>query len=1547
MLEVDKTKCETKSFFQNKIKSETKMPNSKKTVARRALFALLVALTFISGGWALSNVARASSGINQRINFQGRLLTSQGATVPDGYYNIQFKVYQDGDGQTAGNTTGSPAGSLKWTESYLNANSQGVLVKNGYMSVELGSITPFGSSVDWNQDTLWLSINIGSTNGSCTPFSSCTPDGEMLPMRRFSATPYALNAGQLNGLTGGQFVQLAQGVQTEAGNNTSSIYLNKTGTGGNFMQLQSAGTDVFTVSNSGDILLGNNANHSLSVATSAADTVGRDLTVGAGAGGSGTGSAGGNLVLQGGAAGGTDGNGGNVTINAGAKTGTGTDGVVSIGTTNTSGITLGVNTTVAANQNLAFASGNGSFDQSASTGTFKTGTGAVSLNGDTTVASGKGLTVTNGTTNLTGTTNINTTGSAGTTIGSASGGAVSITANAASSFTTTSGSLTLQGSGGTVLTTAAGTTSSGLTLSTGNASSGASGNITLDVGTATTTTGAIAIGTVNASSVTIGSSTGSVIVQNGLTSGVSAGTGTFTNNGSTKNTSLALGDLAAGSIGSAATTVDTYTSFTISPSASGRTYTIPAPTDGAAGRIIYISNINATNSFIVNGTTLNAHSSATLVYDGSGWNFSGVDGGSSYIQNQSASAQSGNYWISGVARADTSVLTPNLDSATATTLKIGAINATAIEIGNLALASGTQTINIGTNNTAGGTTNITIGNGASATAGTTTVQAKDSVSVATNGVTRATFNNTNTLYLGNGVTAGAPNNFTLSGTGSSTSGVSGGTLTVQGGSATAGNANGGNLVLTGGTGTGTGTSGLVVLTTPTFSTITNDANCFPSGTESTTTTNCTISASSVNSNSAVIVGFTNDGQTAFMPDPTILTAGRVVYVTASNLSKDFTLSVNGGGQGNQIAMRKNTTATMIWNGADWTAAGASSSTTLQAAYDNTLQSAGGAELVVSKTSSTNGMTIRDSSVNPVNGTLLSVQTSSAASLISINGNVTEYATNAGAETAGASATTFPASTWTNTGLATVTRQNVAGDYISTGQGSVAVATTGAGGGAKNQLSSALSANTTYNVSFTTRLTAGAATFTDMNVQYSADGGTSLLTSCSAAATSNTSIWTKVNCTFTTPSSGITSANGILIRQTGATARTFYVDNLSVTIAADYNFATDGGASDNTNFATNWTTAGAGTVSVTRNTADGYNASDSANVNITAGAVNAGLRNKLSSTPLASTLYRITAYAKSSNSFTDFKVRYSRDGGTSYVDCVDYNTQTISTSAWTKVTCYVKTDAVAASNPYVYFVEGSSNVRSFGVDAFNMSISTITTPNVQIGGGVNGGPTTLLTLDKGASAPIASDNDALLGSMYYDTTLGKLQCYEADGWGACGSSPDNIVTISPEYTNAVLYGDGVGTMTSSLCSDALNINDASNGTSICGTNETYNFYRWTSPQASDQKYSIYVTYQLPSTFKSFNSGQTSVQGRVDNTSNAYVKLQIYKNQNSGGGLTACGNENFVTTTANTWQAPVASGTADPSTCGFSPGDSIVFKITTGAKTNANAYVGNLNFSFNNR
>lgn len=272
----------------------------------------------------------ASAATNQQMNFQGRLLNAQGAVVPDGFYNVQFKIYQDGTGIAAGN----PGGTLEWTEDWLNNNGKGVQVINGYMSVQLGSINPFGSQIDWNSDTLWLSMNIGSTNTTCTPFTTCAPDGEMLPMKRLSAVAYAMNATMLNGKTAADFLQIAQGVQTDVSTNTASIYINKTGTG-NFLEYEQNGVNAYSVTNSGDILFGSNLNHSISINTSPAGVAGRDLTVSAGsANPAGAASAGGELILQGGNAAGTgNNNGGDVTLAGGAGVGAGYNGIVNLAST--------------------------------------------------------------------------------------------------------------------------------------------------------------------------------------------------------------------------------------------------------------------------------------------------------------------------------------------------------------------------------------------------------------------------------------------------------------------------------------------------------------------------------------------------------------------------------------------------------------------------------------------------------------------------------------------------------------------------------------------------------------------------------------------------------------------------------------------------------------------------------------------------------------------------------------------------------------------------------------------------------------------------------------------------------------------------------------------------------------------------------------------------------------------------------------------------------------------------------------------------------------
>lgn len=1542
-----------------------------------SLVATLVAALFVAP------LAQAAPGINETINFQGRLLTSTGAVVPDGYYNIEFKIYQDGTGSAAGN----PGGTLEWTETYINNNNEeGVQVKNGFLSVNLGSLNDFGTDVDWDQDTLWLSMNVAGSDDACTSFGSapCTADGEMLPMKRMTSSPYALNSGRLGGLAASNFVQLAQGVQTDASAGVSSVFINKTNTG-NLLQLQNTGVDILTIENDGDLQFGANADHTISIGTAGASTDGNNLTVVAGAGGAGTGNAGGDLLLQGGNGGGTNGDAGSIAINTGAATGAGSHGTVSIGTSNPATVQIG-NTTLAQTQTINI--GNNATASSvtnvtigstigASATTINSGSGNINLvgavTGSSTINAVSGF-------SFNGTAGDTTTCGAGefleqqvvqggiVTGGTCSSLSATVTLQDAYDDSGATPHITLGPTGDGILIRDAASTvggnlfavqnndgsSSYLAVTTSGASvagtfsaTGTINGVTLSSTGATFGSAATTIGLTTAGASTAGgaltvqagtggsgagSTGGNLVLQGGNGGGTNGGGGNATVDagaitGSGTRGSVSIGTTNAGSVAIGSTN----STISIQGNATASAVSIQSAASGTIG----IGTANAANTITIGNTANAVAQTVNLGFNNTASSTTNVNIGN--LLSTSATLIQGGTGASAV----------RINSGVAGTIGIGTANtANTVQIGSTTLSSGTQTIGIGNNNTAGGTTNVTIGTGSTAAGGTTTIQSKGDTVFNTNGTGRARFSGSgNTLYVGNGDASGqaaTANAFTIQGTSSTGANVQGGSVTLQSGAATSGNANGGNLNLTAGAGVGTGSTGLVLMNTPTYLTAASDANCFTGGVV--VASSCTITGASINGSSAVIIGFSTPGQTASMPDPTILTAGRVVYVTAANGSTDFTLSVNGGGTGNQIAMRQNTTATMIWNGSDWTAAGASSSTTLQAAYDNTLTSAGGAELVLSNGSNANGLTIRDSSTNPVNGTLLEVQNSAAATLFSVNANVTEYASNAGAEEY-AGLTTFPPNTWLSAPTAATVSRNTTSSNIASGQGSVSVVTsTTAGSGVKNQLDSALTPNQHYNVSFAAKLASG--TFTDMEVYYS-NQGTNSSVLCTNGQAIKTSVWTKINCTFTASSSGITTSNAIIIRQTGGgTARTFYVDNLSVTIAADFNYATDGTVNDNTNFATNWTTTGTGST-VTRNTTDGQEASDSAQAVVTTGGTNRGVRNLLSISPLPSTLYRVSVYAKQTAgaAFTDFSVRYSRNNGTNFVDCVDYNTQTVS-STWVQITCYITTDGTSATAPYVYFVAGASANRTFLVDDFSFTLASNNTPNVQIGSGVSGGPTTLLTLDKGASAPIAENNDALLGSMYYDTSLGKLQCYEADGWGACGSSPDNIVTLSPEYTNAVMHGTGVGTMTSDICSDDLNINDGSSSQpTICGAGETFNFYKWTSPQPTAQDYSVYVTYQLPGTFKEFASGSTSLMGRTDST-NSRVQYRVYRND--GSGLTACGSAVVVSTgVQSTWQTVTATGSADPSTCGFAAGNSIVFVIEVRSSSTANAYVGNLGFTFSNR
>jgi hypothetical protein len=280
-----------------------------------------------------------------------------------------------------------------------------------------------------------------------------------------------------------------------------------------------------------------------------------------------------------------------------------------------------------------------------------------------------------------------------------------------------------------------------------------------------------------------------------------------------------------------------------------------------------------------------------------------------------------------------------------------------------------------------------------------------------------------------------------------------------------------------------------------------------------------------------------------------------------------------------------------------------------------------------------------------------------------------------------------------------------------------------------------------------------------------------------------------------------------------------------------------------------------------------------------------------------------------------------------------------------------------SNPDLIIRKTDASTPIIYIDnlSFQRNDTTTQPSNVQIGGGNDGGPITLFTLDRASAPPVAAGDETYYGSMYYDTITGSIQCYEADGWGACGSPPDNIISLTPEYTGAVLgapgnvlgggnVAAGIGVLTADFCANQSGILVTPATGNICASTEARNFYRWTSPQATQQVYSIYVNYKLPSTFKSFADANTiKLTALSDSLTNGIATLQVFRKTSSG--VTSCGAATTINSSINTWQTTSFGG--DETACGFVGGDNIVFKIDVKSLNNGNIYVENLDFIFINR
>lgn len=144
------------------------------------LFFILAIALVVSGGFFGFRIdrAQAAAGINKQINFQGKVVNTDGTNVSTASYNFLFCIY----------TTSSPA-----TPCTAGANndaiwreSKSLTVTDGIFQTNLGDSTSLPGSVDFNTDNIYLGINFNS-------------NGQMSPLVQFTAAPYAFNSDNLDG----------------------------------------------------------------------------------------------------------------------------------------------------------------------------------------------------------------------------------------------------------------------------------------------------------------------------------------------------------------------------------------------------------------------------------------------------------------------------------------------------------------------------------------------------------------------------------------------------------------------------------------------------------------------------------------------------------------------------------------------------------------------------------------------------------------------------------------------------------------------------------------------------------------------------------------------------------------------------------------------------------------------------------------------------------------------------------------------------------------------------------------------------------------------------------------------------------------------------------------------------------------------------------------------------------------------------------------------------------------------------------------------------
>jgi hypothetical protein len=164
-----------------------------------------------------------------------------------------------------------------------------------------------------------------------------------------------------------------------------------------------------------------------------------------------------------------------------------------------------------------------------------------------------------------------------------------------------------------------------------------SGNVVVASGGSSTINGTELVNVTSATALKVQDASSNIVLNvdtsaKSVTVGNVTNGGQFINYGSTLDVAKALtnfnytGTGNSGTFGTAGTTVDIYTSFTVNQTTAGQTLVLQSPTTTTAGRVIRVANIGA-QSFTISGTVISIGTNATFFWNGSTWTTTAVSTG--------------------------------------------------------------------------------------------------------------------------------------------------------------------------------------------------------------------------------------------------------------------------------------------------------------------------------------------------------------------------------------------------------------------------------------------------------------------------------------------------------------------------------------------------------------------------------------------------------------------------------------------------------------------------------------------------------------------------------------------------------------------------------------------------------------------------------------------------------------------------------------------------------------------------------------------------------